>query len=613
MKLNIQKLQSGGGFGQLFSAVANPFTATNQQAEASSKKENSGIVSQAVLDQLGKNGLPNEVQQFELKLASLQRKIDSGVRVSSTELALLRSEANRIIKQSQYLDKSIEYAQKNESLGDIAIDQNGYIFALDAEGKVKKVEFKKYDTNNFQALTYGELAELRRNSPELVNNYDIIQTIGSSIGVQKINDFIQNILSKVGESQNKQEAYETLGALLGKANVKQMSQQEYNAIVGLSQVYDKMGADAVFKTVTSQKGSNTNMALQYIMSILPKNMRAQLQGQFIAQGGSYKESTAYPSYVIQSAVQMASNYSSSYGIDYQSTINSDKAESTKGKSFYSTPFEQFADGNLNAHDAIPISDPLSKNKMGMTLTGQTYSGFFNQYGQLVQQNATLADALKWKLGTILDMNHAYLGKQELNDINDLNNIVISGNKTIAAVDMPVDASGEIDWSGFDGFQKAEEEIKVRNFRTTEEKNKCHEKWHSYARYDSTGKLVPLNGRTERYFYVSGYAYSGMLDDNNTLIRPLSGTDEDNAEAIVKGVYNGQPKSSGFSEPRGNGWFKDLCEVPIFIKIDKNAASNARLNVGHGPIEDASTREDFMREQQLQEADQLVTNSNILYQ
>ena len=25
------------------------------------------------------------------------------------------------------------------------------------------------------------------------------------------------------------------------------------------------------------------------------------------------------------------------------------------------------------------------------------------------------------------------------------------NKTIAAVDMPVDANGEIDWTGFDGF------------------------------------------------------------------------------------------------------------------------------------------------------------------
>ena len=74
MKLNIQKLQSGGGFGMLFSAVADPSSnAAKQQAAgtSSSKNEDSGILSKEVLNKLRENGLPNEVDVFEDVLAQL--------------------------------------------------------------------------------------------------------------------------------------------------------------------------------------------------------------------------------------------------------------------------------------------------------------------------------------------------------------------------------------------------------------------------------------------------------------------------------------------------------------------------------------------------------------
>ena len=98
--------------------------------------------------------------------------------------------ANRIIKQSDYLDKAIDFADKNESLNDVAVDSNGYIYAVGDSGKVEKIRFDKFNINKYQALTYGELAEYRRNSPDLINNSDIIKSIGNSIGIEKINKFI---------------------------------------------------------------------------------------------------------------------------------------------------------------------------------------------------------------------------------------------------------------------------------------------------------------------------------------------------------------------------------------------------------------------------------------
>ena len=56
MKLNIQKLQSGGGFGVLFSAVADPSSNATQaqtsgtSSSSSSKNEDPGILSKEVLN-----------------------------------------------------------------------------------------------------------------------------------------------------------------------------------------------------------------------------------------------------------------------------------------------------------------------------------------------------------------------------------------------------------------------------------------------------------------------------------------------------------------------------------------------------------------------------------
>jgi hypothetical protein len=296
--------------------------------------------------------LPNELDQFEVELATLEQKLNSGRRVSPREIADIRAKAGRIVAQAGHLKKAEEFVEKNDALDDIAIDHKGSIYAITDKG-VEKILFSKYDPEKHQALTYSELIEYRRQSPQLINNADVIASISRGIGIEKINSYIQDILDKVGQSETKQEAIESLGSIYGSA-VKNMSVMEFAAIKDLYAIKDKVGMDMLLKTTKVSKDSNLQHAWQYIMSVLPKNMRSQLEATYMVNtGGSYSDAKKHVGEVIETAALMTRESKQEYGIDYQQDINTaggTKSGSKAGgssKSYYDSPLETFFNGNMN--------------------------------------------------------------------------------------------------------------------------------------------------------------------------------------------------------------------------------------------------------------------------
>jgi hypothetical protein len=94
--------------------------------------------------------------------------------VSNSQIAKVSSLANRIISNNNYFDKAFDICNQNNALDDFAIDQNGYIYSLNQKGGLEKVRFKDFNPSKYKALTYGELADLRRNSPSLINDTETI-------------------------------------------------------------------------------------------------------------------------------------------------------------------------------------------------------------------------------------------------------------------------------------------------------------------------------------------------------------------------------------------------------------------------------------------------------
>lgn len=616
MKLNIQKLQGGGtGLGSLFSAVqvAAP-SAVEQKAEKSG--DSSPILSESTLNKLRslEYGLPNELDQFEVELATLEQKLNSGRRVSPREIADIRAKAGRIVAQAGHLKKAEESVEKNNALDDIAIDHKGSIYAITDKG-VEKVLFSKYDPEKHQALTYSELIEYRRQSPQLINNADVIASISRGIGVEKINSYIQDILDKVGQSETKQEAIESLGSIYGNA-VKNMSVMEFTAIKDLYAIKDKVGMDMLLKTTKVAKDSNLQHAWQYIMSVLPKNMRSQLEATYMVNtGGSYADAKKYVGEVIETAALMTRESKQEYGIDYQQDINT--AGGTKSgtkaggssKSYYDSPLETFFNGNMN-QGKITISDPDSKNQYGLEVQGNTWGQLVDLNGN-VKSNLPLSVALNESLGQFLDFSQVYLGDQKVNS-SELQNVAYE-NAQIAQVWLPVTGPNkDIDWRRIKAFAKAEKQIQELGYTNISDKNKVHAANDSYMRYNDQGELVPISQQTERFLMTHGYTIDDLAE-NTSLAHELTGVDEDAASALIDSIYakDRVKKQYGISDMRARNGYDAIMKLPIFVRISPTASSDVKIAAKHGPLQTPHTEEEFMVQQKINESDYIQADSSMI--
>ena len=139
----------------------------------------------------------------------------------------------------------------------MAIDYRGvgYIYAITEKG-IDKVSFRQYNPEKHQALTYSELIEYRRQSPQLINDAEAIASINKGVGLEKVNSFITDILKIINESGSKQEAYTSLKAVYDRAAVNQLSQQEYLALKDIATMVENVGLDTIFKTTNISNNAN---------------------------------------------------------------------------------------------------------------------------------------------------------------------------------------------------------------------------------------------------------------------------------------------------------------------------------------------------------------------
>ena len=606
MKLNIQKLQSGGGFGMLFSAVADPSSnAAKQQAAgtSSSKNEDSGILSKEVLNKLRENGLPNEVDVFEDVLAQLDQKIASGKPISPREISEVRKMANRIIKQSDYLDKAIDFADKNESLNDVAVDSNGYIYAVGDSGKVEKIRFDKFNINKYQALTYGELAEYRRNSPDLINNSDIIKSIGNSIGIEKINKFIQDILDKVGESENKTEAYAMLKTILPNGP-RQMSQQDYDALIALSQASGQIGLDTLFKTSELNKNSNVAIAAQYIMSIMPKNMKAQLQGQYISSGGNANDSESYALNLIQLAATAAGNHTHYYSIDYDGQLNTQAGNTTtKGQTQNLTMLENMVYGTRNQ-----VTWPLTSEKAPQTT--MILHGSNNPLGdnknQIVKPGPLGTILENEAIGQLVDPQHIYIGSQKINPAL-LESVLYTGDNGVLTTWFPTDGNGNINWGLAAKFNAIMERCKSDASLTQSDKQSMLQEAGISGTIDADGTFHSSDPNMEQFYVVNGITSKDVLGkeaSSNLYTNKLRNDDKSAALRLIERLYananHGKAKDGKVEFQKGFmgwDWTTSLYQAPIIMRAQKQAQNNVGTIVQHGPTFQTPTYQQSILQQE----------------
>lgn len=604
MKLNIEKFAAGG----YFSAIPNPYSQGQQQEETSSKgtsskKDDDELVPKAILNKLVEEGLPNEVEAFTRKLADFAQYTDM-YGLDKSRLYQLIGEANTIIKNGDFLKKAEEQAYQKSSIDEIAISAKSEMFVIDQDQNIKKVHISKFNAKKQHALTIGELLEYRKYAPELSYNTEIATVTGNSIGLEKIESYIKSIIDTVGTSKTTVEAYENLASLIGK-DAKQLSAGQLEAITNISQLMHQEGPDAIFQVKDMKSSKNMQAAFKYILNILPSNMKNQLLANSVAQGATYQQASSQAIDTILSALEMADSPQHDYTLKYDQQINK-AAKTSAGTSEdtrHQTTVEMFFNQDLNRGD-ITISDARYKNQIALVAKGTTIPSLAIDGGAGIGSGPLLnqLEAGGKGMGKYLDMNKVWMGYDRVNP-EVLSQVLYKGDQ-VANVWLPTTDDGEIDWASVTNYAEAEKEIELHNITDPAEKNKVHAKYGSPVQYDSNGQITK-NGKVENFMMIHGFTVDN-LNSENLLYRDVDEKREKLLTEQIEAINQQNKKGIKMNTP---GWFSNYVEVPIFIKIQPNAATNAAYYARQGSLVPEMSLQDDMTQQMMQQQPQIQVYGN----
>lgn len=161
---SIDKLQQGGGIPPFvsYTNVARPQPTAPYATEESKKTEETsdggfGILDKNMVKMLYEKGLPSDVEQFLEQSGLFSDSImsnpfekDSRVTRYKTLLKILP----RIAMNKEEYTRAIQEATKNNALKETAIDTDGRVFAIGADGNVTKKFISQLEEGE-QTLTVG--------------------------------------------------------------------------------------------------------------------------------------------------------------------------------------------------------------------------------------------------------------------------------------------------------------------------------------------------------------------------------------------------------------------------------------------------------------------------
>lgn len=592
-------LQLGG---QMWTqSFANPLLAQKQQTKTTKTSgSEDGLLSESLLKDLRGHGIPVDYDAFMDQVSKLDQRMAAGLPVSSKVIRDLEAQANRVIQQNDYLKEAEKLADKNDARGEIAVGGRGQLYTLQENGKIKTVSMADYDAEkDGPAMTVNELIEHRKFNPTQQFDTTLTQVIGNSIGMQKINDYIMNIIQKVGSAQTTEEAYIDLASYIGREAAKKPSQQELQNLQNLYSAISELGPDALFKSKEVRESKNLREAFDYIQSILPRDMQTQLRGRYVASGGNLNDSGAYIQSIIASSLGAANKTKNESYIDYEASLNkaagkgNDMDQKRNLKSI-----ETLIQGSLNKIDYHLTS---SKNpSLGMVLHGNVIGALTNFDNNIVPK-APMSTAIQSSIGPLIDKNHMTMGSQKINE-SMLDTIVYDGNDVIN-VWAPVDSNGDIDLGGMQQFNELLEHFDSDPSLTIQDKNAILKEYGIDGSLDEQGNFHG-GGNMAQFLVLTGLTSDEVINKDDPFADVLN-SDQKNYEFDqinrIYGQINSKIKGKDGDLKFKKGWFNwstDLVKAPIFMKLRPTAQTEVGTFANHGPLVKTQTYQTQLAQDQM---------------
>ena len=583
----IQKLQTGGSVNLTY--FANPYKGQPKATSTTTSSKEDGLISEDLLKKLSEKGIPVDVDNLLKAVGDLEYKQSMGVPVSSRTVRKLEAQINRVIQQSNYLEQAEERAMKNEAFGEVAVGDRGELFTFSENGDIQKIAAGSYNAEKHgPALTVNELIEQRKFNPTQAYDTAITTAIGNNIGMSKISEYIQKIVASVGSSETSSEAYTDLAGIVGREAAKKPTQEQLQTLQQLYQLSQTVGMDTIFKEKNLLKQKNIQEAFGYINSILPRNMRLQMQARFIAAGYTPEQSANNVSEIIGQALMSGNNTKTSYNIEYSASVN--KENQAKSQSRNLGVLEQLVQGSLGKRDYKLMSSKNPEFSLNLHGTGVGSLATFNNN---IVDKSPLSIALQSGLAPLIDENHVTIGNQKV-PVGAFDTILYNGGDVIN-VWAPVNAEGDVDLEGLQLLSEIQSICDTNPNLTVEDKNNLLKKYQLDGYFDEKGAFHGT-GQMAQFLVMTGLTSDEVLDaSSNPYADKLSRDDKQLEFKQLERIYgqlNKGVKGNGKYE-FAMGWFKgttDLYKVPIFMRLNQTAQIDAGTFSDKGPMVQTPTYE-----------------------
>jgi hypothetical protein len=267
-----------------------------------------------------------------------------------------------------------------KALSEVAINNQGQMYVYSEEGGITTISPTEYYNNreNYQAITNSQLMSLRSSQAGLAFNDNILDHMQDAVGMMTITNHLRSVIKDFGSTQVEgytekrrddiESGFEQLLTGGPEGFYKYMYESQLNREGG-----ERAGM-----------GQNVNMAIDYLYSQLPENMKALLRAKTAAEGMNPNSGDARKLLVMALMEHTSDTQKVSFDNVATNSGSGSGSSATVDKSY----IENVATVGPMAYQDFNITP--ANSKITMTATGQNFSRPITRTDNPVGQNNVAA-------------------------------------------------------------------------------------------------------------------------------------------------------------------------------------------------------------------------------
>lgn len=532
------------------------------------------------------DGLPNDMNIIANSISDLYSLGSQGLLPQQDMMNLYISSLLKVkiagFNKNEY-EEAYKRATENDGLSEIGIASDGrHVYVRDInDSKIKAVNVADFMKNQrkYQAITNGELLQIRANSPQMAFNNDILRVVENGIGMEKVQSMLKSQLVDLGKSKREGtiRAYiDDQRVIDGLEVIKELQQARVPASVNLDGLYEG-------DFITESQKKQAEAVTMYLYKTLPKNAQTLLQ----IRSGNVKNPIQGACELIFELVNATTSDTITGKLEYKGAYNKDGTKSsssgTKDDSIDSNPYISMI-REQGGQENVPCVILTAGGTTGMRFYGTRYS-------QLPRVNSDMSIDMLLSTGLqgiVQSRDGITFGDQEIGSDKLRDVLYDNQGGVVATLPCKINKNGNkvVNLEVLDKYSKVQEDLKGKHFTSEQEYKRAMAeslKRHQLDELIDASTGLPDYRQFTQFLVVAGYTTDKNIDINkdSKFIQKVDadGSLQDKLERGLS-IKSGDYKES-YSVDIGDKWpifewgYDDVYRASIYIPLNNNL--NAAVN------------------------------------